>query len=176
MTQTLIALLAVAIAALYVRARLRKITVFEYERGLLYAAGKFRQLLEPGEYWLWTPSRTLVKVDVRPRIAAVPGQEILTADGIAVKVSLVAQYLIADPVVAVNGQASYESALYTELQLAIRRLISTESIDALLEKRPAMGAQLTEATKPGAARIGLELLQADVRDLTLPGALKKLFT
>ena len=176
MTQTLIALLAVAVAALYVRARLRKVTVFEYERGLQYVAGKFRQLLEPGEYWLWTPSRTVVKVDVRPRIAAVPGQEILTADGIAVKVSLVAQYRIADPVVAVNGQTSYENALYTELQLAIRRLISAESIDSLLEKRPMMGAQLTEATKAGAAHIGLELVQADVRDLTLPGELKKLFT
>jgi regulator of protease activity HflC (stomatin/prohibitin superfamily) len=176
MTNTLIALLVAAIGALYVRARLRKVTVFEYERGLLYAAGKFRGVLEPGEYRLWTPSRTVVKVDVRPRIAAVPGQEVLTADGIAVKVSLVAQYRIADPVTAVNAQASYESALYTELPLAIRRLISAESIDSLLEKRPGMAAQLTDATKPSAARLGLDLIQADVKDLTLPGELKKLFT
>jgi regulator of protease activity HflC (stomatin/prohibitin superfamily) len=176
MTQLLIALLVLAIAALYVRARLRKVTIFEYERGLLYVGCRFRSLLEPGQYWIWVPSRTVTKVDVRPRIVAVPGQEVLTADGIAVKVSLVAQYRVADAVTAVNAQASYESALYTELQLAIRRLISAESIASLLEKRPAMAADLTEATKAGAARLGLELVQADVRDLTLPGELKKLFT
>jgi regulator of protease activity HflC (stomatin/prohibitin superfamily) len=176
MTQTLIGLLVLAIAGLFIRARLRKVTVFEFERGLLYVAGRFRALLDPGQYWLWTPSRTVTKVDVRPRIATVPGQEVLTADGIAVKVSLVAQYRIADPVVAINAQANCETALYTELQLEIRRLISAEPIDALLEKRPVLGAQLTDAAKGAAARLGLELVQADVRDLTLPGDLKKLFT
>ena len=176
MTQTLVALLVLAILGLYIRTRLRKITVFEYERGLLYVGGKFRSLLEAGQYWIWTPSRVVSKVDVRPRIVAVPGQEVLTADGIAVKVSLVAQYRVTDPVIAVNAQANYESGLYTELQLAIRRLISAESIDSLLEKRPGLAAQLTEGAKAGAARLGVELLQADVRDLTLPGELKKLFT
>jgi len=176
MTQTLLVLLILAILGLFVRARLRKITIFEYERGLLYTAGKFRSLLEPGQYWIWTPTRAVTKVDVRPRIASVPGQEVLTSDGVAVKVSLVAQYRVADPVTAINAQASYESALYTELQLAIRRIISAESIDSLLQKRPALAAQLTEAAKDGAARLGLELAQADVRDLTLPGDLKKLFT
>lgn len=175
MTQLLIGVLALAIAALYVRGQRRKITVFEFERGLLYVGGKFRSLLEPGQYWIWTPSRTVTKVDVRPRIAAVPGQEVLTADGIAVKVSLVAQYRVADPLIAINAQANYESSLYTELQLALRRLISAETIDSLLEKRPAMAAQLTEAAKAGVARLGVELIQADVRDLTLPGELKKLF-
>lgn len=176
MTQLLLVILALAIIGLYVRTQLRKVTVFEFERGLLYVAGKFRSLLEPGQYWIWMPSRTVSKVDVRPRIAAVPGQEVLTADGIAVKVSLVAQYRVADPVVAINAQANYESGLYTELQLAIRRLISAESIDSLLEKRPGIATQLTEGAKAGAARLGVELIQADVRDLTLPGDLKKLFT
>lgn len=176
MTQTLVVLLVLAIAGLFVRARLRRVTVFEYERALLYASGKFRSLLDPGQYWIWTPTRMVSKVDVRPRIVSVPGQEVLTADGIAVKVSLVAQYRVADPVVAVNAQANYETALYTELQLAIRRIISGESIDSLLERRPALATQLTEAAKDAAARLGLELVQADVRDLTLPGDLKKLFT
>ena len=175
MTQLLVVIVALAIVGLYIRARLRKVTVFEFERGLLYVGGKFRSLLEPGQYWIWDPSRAVTKVDVRPRIAAVPGQEVLTADGIAVKVSLVAQYRVADPVIAINAQANYESGLYTELQLAIRRLISAESIDSLLEKRPGIAAQLTEGAKAGAARLGLELVQADVRDLTLPGDLKKLF-
>lgn len=118
----------------------------------------------------------VTKLDVRLRVAAVPGQEVLTADGIAVKVSVVAQYQVTDPVAAINGQVNYETALYTELQLAIRQLISAEAIDSLLEKRPQLADQLTELAKPGASRLGLALLRADVKDLTLPGDLKKLFT
>ena len=152
MSQLLVAILVLAVVGVYIRTRLR--------RGLLYVGATFRSLLEAGQYWIWTPSRIVSKVDVRPRIVAVPGQEVLTADGIAVKASLVAQYRVTDPVIAVNAQANYESGLYTELQLAIRRLISAESIDSLLEKRPGLAAQLTEAAKAGAARLGVELLQA----------------
>ena len=167
--------LAIVVAA-GIRARFRRVTVFEYERGLLYVGGRFHALLEPGQYWIWAATRTVTKIDTRPRIAAVPGQEVLTADGIAVKVSIVASYRVADPVLAVNGQASYETSLYTELQLAIRRLVSIETIDSLLEKRAHIGTHLMEIVRGPAATFGLELEQADVKDLTLPGELKKLFT
>ena len=167
--------LAVLAAWLFIASRLRRTTVLEYERGLLYDAGRFHSALAPGQYWIWTPTRSVTKVDVRQRISTVAGQEVLTADGIAVKLSLVAQYRIADPALAINGQASYESSLHTELQLAIRRLVSAEPIDALLQKRPELGALLTAQVRDAAKRLGLELVQADVRDLTLPGELKKLF-
>ena len=172
----LVLLLVLVIVGLAVRARFRHVTVFEYERGLLYVGGRLRSVLDTGQYWIWTPTRTLTKVDTRPRIAAVPGQEVLTADGIAVKLSLVALYRVADPILAVNGQASYELSLYTEMQLAIRRLVSAESIDSLLEKRALLGPQLLEQVRGPAAAFGLEVETADVKDLTLPGELKKLFT
>lgn len=57
-----------------------------------------------------------------------------------------------------------------------RRLIAAEPIDALLAKRPLLGGQLTEAVRGAALRFGVELIEADLKDLTLPGELKKLFT
>lgn len=171
-----LAVLVILFGALAVRGRFQRVTVFEFERGLLYVGGRFRSLLAPGQYWIAISSRKVTKVDLRPRVAAVPGQEVLTADGIAVKVSLVATYHVVDPVLAINGQANYEIALYTELQLAIRRLISAQPIDALLEMRPQLAGRLTEAARDAATRLGLALLEADIKDLTLPGELKKLFT
>ena len=55
----------------------RKVTVFEFERGLRYVKGRFQQVLEPGRYWLWTRSTVVEKVDVRPKFATVPGQDVL---------------------------------------------------------------------------------------------------
>jgi regulator of protease activity HflC (stomatin/prohibitin superfamily) len=178
MTQLVVVLLAVVAAtALLVASRLlRTVTVFEYERGLLYDRGRFQSLVEPGRYRLWTSARTISKVDVRPRVVAVPGQEVLTADGIAVKTSVVAQCQIVDPITAINGQSSWEGALHVELQLALRQVVSAESIDSLLLARPQLGERLTQLATAGVARLGVQLDRVDVRDLTLPGDLKKLFT
>jgi regulator of protease activity HflC (stomatin/prohibitin superfamily) len=170
-----IALLLLALAAV-ARARLRKVLVFEFERGLLYESGRFHSLLEPGAYWTWSTSRSITKIDIRPRISSVPGQEVLTADGIAVKLSLVARYQVADPVLAINGQQNYDFALHTELQLAIRRVVSALTIDALLAGRASLAEQLTAEVSPAATALGLTLLRADLKDLTLPGDLKKLFS
>jgi regulator of protease activity HflC (stomatin/prohibitin superfamily) len=177
MTQIVVLLLAlVVVAALLIASRVRTVTVFEYERGLLYVRGRFQSVLEPGRYRLWTSARTINKVDVRPRVVAVPGQEVLTADGIAVKTSLVAQCEVTDPVTAINRQASWEGALHVELQLALRQIVSSETIESLLQVRPQLGERLTQLAVPGAARLGVRLERVDVRDLTLPGDLKKLFT
>jgi regulator of protease activity HflC (stomatin/prohibitin superfamily) len=174
--QIIIALLVALVAVQLIRSRVRKVTIFEFERGLLYTNGAFQTVVEPGARWIWTPTQMLTKLDVRPRITSVPGQEVLSSDGIAVKLSVVAQYRIVDPMVAVIRQASFESALYTELQLAIRQIVASESIASLLESRAQMRDRLVELTAKKVQLLGLELLQADVKDLTLPGELKKLFT
>src|SRR4029079_6718472 len=112
MTQLLVILIVIAVVALYLRTQVRRVTIFEFERGMLYVRGRFQKVLEPGQYSIWSTARAITKLGWRPRLASVPGQEALTADGIAVKVSLVAQYRIVDPVVSINQQANYESALY----------------------------------------------------------------
>ena len=70
----------------------------------------------------------------------------------------------------------WEGALHVELQLALRQVVSSESIDSLLVARPQLGERLTQLATAGVARLGVQLDRVDVRDLTLPGDLKKLFT
>ena len=80
-----------------------RITVFEYERGLKYIKGRFKQVLGPGQYWLWTFGNTTIrKVDMRSQYLSVPGQAVLTADGVGIKISLMAVYTISDPALAIN--------------------------------------------------------------------------
>ena len=99
-----------------------RITVFEYERGLKYVKGRFKQVLPPGQYWVWCllDSTTIRKVDIRPQYASVPGQAVLTADGIGLKISLTAVYAISDPATAINQVADYHQALYLILQTGLR--------------------------------------------------------
>ncbi len=167
--------IAAIIAAGIVRARLQSVTVFEYERGLRFRRGKFIGIVEPGSYWLWSGRDLVRKVDTRLRIIAMAGQEVLSADGVALKVSVSASYRIADPARAVLELENPETALYSALQLALRAIIAASPVEGLLAQRATIGPQLLKDTVPAAAALGLTLESADLKDLTLPGDLKKIF-
>ncbi|HUQ82282.1 MAG TPA: slipin family protein [Gemmatimonadaceae bacterium] len=172
----ILALIAIAIIDSMMARHYPRTTVLEFERGLLYERGRFARLLTPGQYRLWAATSTVRKVDVRPKVTVVGGQEVLTADGIAVKASLAARYRVADPALAVNGIENYELALHTALQLALRTAIAAQPLEALLQVRTTLGKEITELSAQAATSAGLELISADLRDLTLPGELKRIFT
>ena len=173
---TILGLVAAAIITSMIERQFPRVTILEFERGLRYERGRFTGVLEPGQYRTWSATTTIRKVDVRPRVTSISGQEVLSADGVALKVSLAARYRVVDPALAVNGVENYEVALYTALQLALRAAIAASPIDALLQVRSTLGKEITEQTRSTAAAAGLELLAADLKDLTLPGELKKIFT
>lgn len=175
MTATLlIALMLVAAVAAALRARLRTTTVFEYERALRFVRGRLRDEVGPGRYRHGVTT-SLRKVDLRPTLLAVNGQEVLSRDGVAVKVSLTASYRITSAKSAILGAMDYQSALYTELQQALRVAVSSADVEALLANRAELGAQMLRDVQTAAERIGLEVERVAIRDLTLPGELKKIF-
>jgi regulator of protease activity HflC (stomatin/prohibitin superfamily) len=152
----------------------KRTVVFEYERGLKYKDGKFVGLLAPGRY-AHTYRTVIQKLDVRLRTVTVGGQDVLSADGISIRISLVAQYEIADVSIAVNKIASYQESLYIELQSALRRIVGELTIDELLEQRKAIDARLFELTVAGIAQLGLKLVSVTIRDIMFAGEFKKVF-
>ena len=73
-----------------------RIIVREWQRVLVYRDGKFEVELAPGRHRVRMWRRHRLTVTVRPRLVHVPLQEVLTADGLAVKVSLTAGVRVAD--------------------------------------------------------------------------------
>ncbi len=151
------------------------VTVYEYERGLRYVGGRFRGVVEPGRHWFVPFHETIHKVDVRPRVVIVPGQEVLTRDGVSLKVTVAAEYAVVDPDRAVNSVQSFVEALYLRLQVALREIIGAADIDALLKDREGLGGKLLEKTAESAGDLGLGLASVSIRDLMFPGRLKETF-
>jgi regulator of protease activity HflC (stomatin/prohibitin superfamily) len=172
---TLIAIVGVVVVAAFVARLFDRVTVFEFERAVRYRRGKFAGVLAPGQYWLFRPWTLVRKVDVRPRVVAIPGQEVLSSDGVTLRVSLVAEFEIADPAVAVNEVEDFATALYTTLQLALREIVGGTEIEQLLEARGEIGKRLTELANERAESLGLKLHSVDLRDIMFPGDLKKMF-
>lgn len=154
----------------------KEVTIYEYERGLLYKEGRYERLLEPGRYVFWRWERVdVTPVSTRQMSEVVSGQAILTSDRIEVRVSLVAQYRIADPVLAVNSVASYSDQLYQDLQLVLRDLVAARELDQLLEARNEIAEELLAGVAEGALEYGIELKRVGVRDIVLPGVVRNVF-
>jgi regulator of protease activity HflC (stomatin/prohibitin superfamily) len=171
----LIALLAVMLLGVLIRPLFAAVTIHEYERGLKFVRGSLREELQGGRYW-YVRKRSSIRVfDLRPTQMAVNGQEILSKDGVAVKISLSATYRIVALRTALMAATDYSAALYTELQHALRDAVAASDVETLLANRAGLGPTLLAQGRAAAERLGLELEQVAVRDLTLPGELKKLF-
>ncbi|HKE90806.1 MAG TPA: slipin family protein [Gemmatimonadales bacterium] len=171
----LLVLLSVVVATIVIRSFFTRVVILEYERGVRYKDGAAVETLGPGVHWMRSSS-TVVRVDVRPTFVPVPGQEVVTADGVGVKLSLIAKYQVAEPAQALRSVASYRDALYTELQLALREIVAAGPVDAILAARLEIGKQLLGIAGPRVTTYGLTLLESEVKDVMFPGDLKKIFS
>ncbi len=152
------------------------VQIWEYERGLLYEKGRFQRVLEPGRYEFWSwQHRHIHKVDMRETSQTVQGQEALTSDKIGVRVTLIAQYRVVDPVAATHKVESYANQLYQDLQLTLREQITGRSVEELLSDREALSTQLQKDVTPRAQVYGVAVSRVGVKDVMLPGAVRRVF-
>ena len=173
----LVALVGLVVALLFWprRGLLVRVIVHDYERGLRYQGGKLSGLLNPGAYTFLRPLAEIRVLDVRPTWLMVEGQEVPTKDGVAVKVSLAARYVIGDAVTTVTADQDSRRAFYLVLQLALREAIARRTVEEALQARVAIGQELAERCAGDATALGLELLSVAIRDVMVPGELKRAY-
>jgi regulator of protease activity HflC (stomatin/prohibitin superfamily) len=172
----LILILLVLFAVLIVRYGVRMATIYDYENGVRYSRGKFSGVLGPGQYWYLPYFTTITKVDLRFRTETIPGQEVLSSDSVGLKISLAVTFRISESDKAINRVQDYQSALYLELQVALRNVIGSETVDDLLERRDQLGARMKETTIDKIHELGIQLESVNIKDIMFPGALKAIFT
>ena len=174
-TLWIVVLLAVLLAILLKIVPVKRVTIFEYQKGIKYTRGRYTGTLGPGQYWILSIFTSILPVDVRQEFLSIQGQDVLSADGVTLKVSLAAEFEVSDPNMAVNKNQNFRTSLYLALQMALREIVGKEKIDALIENRAGMGPKLMELCGTKAAGYGVRLLSADVKDIMFPGEMKKTF-
>src|SRR5688572_27214170 len=143
--------------------------------GLLYHNGRFVEQLQPGRHVRWGRNITLDAQDTRKASLAVAGQEVLTADNIAVKLSLLVTYQVADPVKAAHETQNWQGDIYNAAQLAIRSVVSGITTEALLTQRLDIAPLLLARVEPETAKIGIAVHAVEAKDVMLPTDLKRAF-
>jgi regulator of protease activity HflC (stomatin/prohibitin superfamily) len=174
----LIALIAatVVIIGLPLLSNFRRVfCVPEGRTGLVYHHGLYVRRNNAGRHVIWGRGWTMTLVDLRKASLPVAGQEVLSADNVGIKTSLVVTYEVADPVKAAHETQNWVGDLYNATQLALRAVVGGIPVEALLTQRMEIGAQLLAKVQLDAAKIGINVLAVEVKDAVLPNDLKRAF-
>lgn len=147
-----------------------------YEKGLLFQDGKFIKELSGGSYSYWYGSHTLelLKVDLRNTQMELSGQELLTKDKAAVRMNFQLEYHVFDIQKALLENSSFSKQLYTTGQLAMREIVGSMTLDELLEAKESVGEFVLKSLKDKSGKLGVQVVQAGIRDIILPGEVKEI--
>ncbi len=151
--------------------------ITETQRAALYENGAFKKILNPGRHEIknsYHVKQTFNVVDVRTRSLTIKGQEILTADKVAVGVSILVNYRVVDVKAALHEVESYSDRIYEDVQLSTRRFLAARTLDQILKDRNEISNAVREDMREEAARYGIEVSRADVKDLVFPGRLREI--
>lgn len=156
-----------------------KITMFSvvverHERVLALRDGAVVAVLDPGRHR--RRRRTSYRwLDVRPRLGTVAPQEILTADGVGVKVSAVLRWAISDPV-AFTATIDPEAVVYLAIQMALREQFGTREAGELVRVgRTEVGGAVLEAARTAGRSVGMDVADVVVKDIVLPAELRSAY-
>jgi regulator of protease activity HflC (stomatin/prohibitin superfamily) len=158
----------------------REVFIKNTHRGLWYEDGVLVRVLDAGRHIIPGKAKLLgrrprvevVLVDVRERELTIKGQEILTSDKVAIRVSIVVQFRVTDPAAAVERVAEHEDRLYSDMQLAARRSLASVTLEDILTNRTRLSEDILNEVLAVAAGYGVAILRADVKDLIFPGNLQ----
>lgn len=153
-----------------------RIVVQEWERVLLYKDGQFEQSLGAGRHRRRGWRRRPVRVSVRPRLLTVAGQELLTADGLSVKVSLLVRSRTVDARRWHEAVEAPDAFVYAAVQVALREAVAARTLEELLAARGLLGPELVAAAATTAEGVGVALEEVAVRDVMLPAELRRAAT
>lgn len=161
----------------------QEVIIKDTHRGIYYKDGVFLKILNAGRYTIpihlnwgfWRiPKIEITLVDVRERDLTIKGQEILTADKVAIRVSIIVQFRVVDAFAAIHEVENYENRLYSDVQLAARRSLASMSLEQILTNRNQLSEDILQDVQEVASRYGISILRADVKDLIFPGNLQEI--
>ena len=168
-----VAILVAGIFALLVRAQFQSAIIYEWEAGLLYVNGRFKDALRPGRHWLL---RSLVKSEVIrirtfEQIGVTGLIDASSAEKLPFRLSAEFLYKVTDP------RRFYEHQGVTELPLAIGAALvevaAKRKLEDLMAARSEADSNLLELA---ASKLGdCELLRVRINAIQLPPETRRLF-
>ncbi|MDH3704986.1 MAG: slipin family protein [Acidimicrobiia bacterium] len=150
----------------------RRVLVTELYHAVRLRNGKLDQVLPPGRHRMSRRRDRVWYELATDQVLTVPSQEVITGDGATVRATVALVVQVTDPVLAMRA-GDWRSALHLDVQLALRQAVTSTTLDQLLAERSTLDAGLLAAATERAAELGVTVKKLALRDLVVPGDLKR---
>lgn len=156
--------------------RCTKYEVADSQKAVVFYNGAFKMLLDAGSYYFWnTETKVTVEyIDTRLLQMELTGQEMLTADKVAVRVNFVCFYRVTDFLKIVTEIDDYKQQMHVACQLALREYIGGHKLDGILENKEALSRFVFDKLKSRESNFYAEIKEAGVKDIILPGEIREI--
>lgn len=151
------------------------ITVYQYQKGLLFKDGKLVKQLDAGHYRYFVRRSSIKTFDMRRRVLQLSGQEILTKDNINMRATVVGQIQITDAEKVMQQTESYMADVYSIAQLSLRDAVGSVTLDELLGQKSVLDQRIQDDVAEKTKAIGVVISGLAVRDIMLPASLKRAY-
>ena len=153
-----------------------KVEVAPYQKARLYFDQKLIRILDAGVYYFW---KNNVQVDVslvdtRLIKMEITGQEILTQDKVSLRINFVCNYRITDYVRTLTEIDDYTEQIHIAAQLAMRDYVGKQRLDDILESKDEMSKYVFSRLKAKEKDFYVEITDAGVKDIILPGEIRSI--
>ncbi|KRE42896.1 slipin family protein [Knoellia sp. Soil729] len=148
------------------------VTVPAHTAAVEFVDGTPVRVLEPGRHRRVRRSAH-VQVDLREQLLAVSPQEILTVDGVQVRVSAAVRWAVADPVAWLERATDPLGLVYLATQVALRDAVAGLTLETVSQRGAGLdAATLTAAVDAAARPVGLTVLEVVLKDVILPAEVR----
>lgn len=153
-----------------------KVEVLEYQKARLYFNQKFVRILDAGTYYFW---KNGVKIDIgivdtRLTQMDITGQEILTQDKVSLRINFVCNYRITDYIKISTEIDNFAEQMHVAAQLALREYVGKYKLDEILENKDQMSEFVFNKLKSKEKELFVEIADAGVKDIILPGEIREI--
>lgn len=151
-----------------------KIEVGEYQKARLYFNQKLVRILDAGVYFFWNCD-TKIDVgftDTRLTQMDITGQEIMTQDKVALRINFVCTYRVTDCVKCLTEIDDYVEQIHVAAQLALREFVGRQKLDDILANKEEISRSVFEKLKEKEKSLYIEISDAGIKDIILPGEIR----
>ena len=151
-----------------------KVEVAQYQKARLYFDQKLIRILDAGTYYFW---KNNIRVDVGLvdtwlTQMEITGQEIMTQDKVSLRINFVCNYRVTDYVKILTEIDDYAEQMHVAAQLALRDFVGKQKLDDILANKDELSKYVFERLKARENEFFVEITDAGVKDIILPGEIR----
>lgn len=148
--------------------------VQEYERGVIFRLGRVVEGAKgPGLFFIIPFIDRMVKVNLQIVTLDVPPQDVITKDGVTVRVNAVVYFQVFQPVKAVVEVQNYLYATSQIAQTTLRAVLCKVDLDQILTERDRLNTDLQRIIDDLTDPWGVKVSLVEIKDVDLPQEMQR---